>query len=102
MSFDGQIVDCYLDGKLIVSQQLTGFMTATCGGTATLPATMSISYGQFDAYIAQFQRINSASAPADVTKLYAYKPKTLLNLPSYGLNLQLLNNNAQVNSFKIL
>ena len=61
VSVDNKIVDTYLDGKLITSQQLNGIPTVSAG---------DIYLGKFDAYMANFQNWNSAMDPQTAWKTY--------------------------------
>ena len=61
VSVDNKIVDTYLDGKLITSQQLNGIPTVSEG---------DIYLGKFDAYMANFQNWNSAMDPQTAWKTY--------------------------------
>jgi hypothetical protein len=61
VSVDNKIVDTYLDGKLITSQQLNGIPTVSEG---------NIYLGKFDAYMANFQNWNSAMDPQTAWKTY--------------------------------
>ena len=61
VSVDNKIVDTYLDGKLITSQQLNGTPYVSEG---------DIYLGKFDAYMANFQNWNSAMDPQTAWKTY--------------------------------
>ena len=61
VSVDNKIVDTYLDGKLITSQQLNGTPYVSKG---------DIYLGKFDAYMANFQNWNSAMDPQTAWKTY--------------------------------
>jgi len=61
VSVDNKIVDTYLDGKLITSQQLNGTPYVSAG---------DIYLGKFDAYMANFQNWNSAMDPQTAWKTY--------------------------------
>lgn len=61
VSVDNKIVDTYLDGKLITSQQLNGTPTVSKG---------DIYLGKFDAYLANFQNWKSAMDPQTAWKTY--------------------------------
>jgi len=61
VSVDNKIVDTYLDGKLITSQQLNGTPYVSEG---------NIYLGKFDAYMANFQNWNSAMDPQTAWKTY--------------------------------
>jgi hypothetical protein len=61
VSIDNKIVDTYLDGQLITSQQLNGTPTVSDG---------DIYLGKFDAYMANFQNWNSAMDPQTAWKTY--------------------------------
>ena len=62
VSVEGSVVDCYLDGKLVKSQQLN-FLPNMSGA-------YSISYGSFDAFLTKFSRIATPSDPQTVWNNY--------------------------------
>lgn len=62
VSVEGSVVDCYLDGKLVKSQNLRHLPNT--GGQ------YSISYGLFDAYMTLFSRIADPTDPQTVWNTY--------------------------------
>jgi hypothetical protein len=62
ISVDSNIVDCYLDGKLVSSTQLQNI--------PTIPATYSINFGTFDAYLTGFTYSNKPLNPQQVWSNY--------------------------------
>ena len=62
VSVEGTVVDCYLDGKLVKSVQLSAL--------PKLDNTYSISYGVFDAFMTKFYRIAKATDPQTAWNQY--------------------------------
>jgi hypothetical protein len=62
VSVEGSVVDCYLDGKLVKSQQFNYL--------PDMKATYSISYGMFDAFLTRFSRISTPRDPQSVWTSY--------------------------------
>lgn len=95
VSVDNRIVDTYLDGKLITSQQLIGTPTVTEGG---------IYMGNFDAYLANFQNWKSAIDPQTAWKNYmSGNGGTAINnmFKSYGLDFSLKKDNVEQYKFSV-
>ena len=89
VSADNRIVDTYLDGKLITSQQLNGTATVTEG---------DIYLGKFDAYLANFQNWKTAMDPQTAWKTYmSGNGGTAINnmFKSYGLDFSLKKDNVE-------
>jgi hypothetical protein len=62
VSVDSQIVDCYLDGKLLTSTQLPGI--------PAISDTYTISFGKFDAYLTGFKYTSTPLNPQQVWSNY--------------------------------
>ena len=121
VSVDGQFVDCYLDGKLVVSNRLylkigstntfnypavppdTTGSTAQVGSTGSA-ITLGNASGGFDAYIAKFNRWTSALDPQSVWNAYMEgNGQTTSNpISGYGVNLSILKNNIQQSTYSLL
>ena len=89
VSVDNQIVDTYLDGKLITSQQLNGTPNVSEG---------DIYLGKFDAYLANFQNWKSAMDPQTAWKTYmSGNGGTAISkmFKSYGIDFSLKKDNVE-------
>ena len=89
VSVDNKIVDTYLDGKLITSQQLNGTPTVSEG---------DIYLGKFDAYLANFQYWKSAMDPQTAWKTYmSGNGGTAISkmFKSYGVDFSLKKDNVE-------
>jgi hypothetical protein len=79
ISVEGSVVDCYLDGKLIKSQQLQYL--------PDMSGKYTIGYGKFDAFLTKFQRIASPTDPQTVWNNYmAGNGFANNNSPAYGFS----------------
>ena len=96
VSVNTNIVDCYLDGKLVTSTQLTGVPIISCSNYSP-----NINYGTgSDIYLSNFQRWITATDPATAMSYYGYKPATSA-LSTYGVNLRLIKDNVEQTAIKI-
>ena len=86
----GNIVDCYINGKLVKSFYTTNVVTP--GG--------DINFGILNANIAQFSRLPNASDPQTVWNEYL-KGNGIANSKSYGMNMALTQNNIARNTWVI-
>ena len=89
VSVDNKIVDTYLDGKLITSQQLNKTPTVSKG---------DIYLGKFDAYLANFQNWKSAMDPQTAWKTYmSGNGGTAISkmFKSYGIDFSLKKDNVE-------
>jgi len=93
-SVDSNIVDVYIDGKLIRSQKVDGIKPPT--------KSCSITYGTFDAYITKFERTDSPSDPETVWNKYmagnggSYFTSLF---SSYGANITLTKDSLDLRKF---
>lgn len=79
ISVEGSVVDCYLDGKLIKSQQLQ-FLPDMAG-------LYDIKYGKFDAFLTKFKRVATPTDPQTVWNNYmAGNGFANNNSPAYGFS----------------
>jgi hypothetical protein len=100
VSVDTRFVDCYLDGKLIVSNQLTAIPLSPSDATAG----NGIKLGTFDARIAKLMRYTNALDPQTVWNNYlqgnGQTSTSVLN--GYGLNLTVLQNNVAQGTYSLM
>ena len=117
ISVDNQFIDCYLDGKLVASNQLTIKKT---DGTFAIPATpldikdnavflgnSDATYGaftSFDAYVTKFNRWTSAVDPQTAWNAYmeGNGKGSASVLGDYGINMTILQNNVQQGTYSLL
>jgi hypothetical protein len=78
VSVNDAIIDCYLDGKLVKSQQLTHLPDMT--------GTYIIEYGRFDAFLTKFSRISKPTDPQTVWNSYMDGNGFSNYGPSYGFS----------------
>jgi hypothetical protein len=76
VSVNDAIIDCYLDGKLVKSQQLQ-YLPDMAGD-------YGINYGQFDAFLTKFSRISTPTDPQTVWNSYMAGNGFSNYGPSYG------------------
>lgn len=86
----GNIVDCYINGKLVKS-----FYTTT-----VVQPDGDINFGILNANIAQFSRLPNASDPQTIWNEYL-KGNGIANSKSYGMNMALTQNNIARNTWVI-
>jgi hypothetical protein len=93
VSVEGPIVDCYLDGKLVKSQQLTYL--------PKMDGSYTINYGVFDAYLTKFLRIATSTDPQTVWNNYLAGNGFSSNSgPAYGFSFVLTKDQAPVAQYK--
>ena len=111
ISVNANIVDCYIDGKLVTSQQLnsgsgmsptttiaTNFSTASSSGAGG----WNINFGVGpDIYISNFKRTAVSSDPATVATNYSVKPSGSKTATSYSGILQINKNNQPVSTINL-
>jgi len=79
VSVEGPVVDCYLDGKLVKSQQLQYL--------PNMAGDYSIKYGNFDAFLTKFTRISKPTDPQMAWNDYmAGNGFAATTGPSYGFS----------------
>jgi len=97
VSADGQIIDCYLDGKLVTSQKLTG-------APQTPQTTAPVNLGSgWDAYVAGFQNWSGPVGPHEVWNAYVQGNGSALAqmLGNYGMTLTVSKNNVDQSKYTI-
>uniref|UniRef100_A0A6C0ET39 LamG-like jellyroll fold domain-containing protein n=1 Tax=viral metagenome TaxID=1070528 RepID=A0A6C0ET39_9ZZZZ len=95
ISADNKIIDCYIDGKLVTSQQLQNQPTFS---------DTDIYVGSFNAHLAKFQRITSPMDPQTAWSNYmsGNGGNTLSKMfSSYGLDVTFKKDNVQQQTFSI-
>jgi hypothetical protein len=86
ISVDSNVVDCYLDGKLVVSKQMTNIQQ--------IPSKYSINFGNFDAFLTGFEYISTALNPQEVWNKYMAGNGYAGG--KYGVNLSITKDDAVV------
>jgi hypothetical protein len=86
----GNIVDCYINGKLVKSFYTSSVVTPKG----------DINFGILNANISQFSRLPNASDPQTVWNEYL-KGNGIANSKSYGMNMALTQNNIAKNTWVI-
>ena len=109
VSIDTQYADCYLDGKLVVSRSLLTGSTMPAippdSSTAmTLGTNPNSSWTPLDISIMSFNRWTGPVDPQTAWNSYMEKSGTgslTSAASSYGINLNILNNNVLQSSYKL-
>jgi hypothetical protein len=78
VSVNDAIIDCYLDGKLVKSQQLQYL--------PNMDGDYVINYGQFDAFLTKFYRFSTPTDPQTVWNSYMAGNGFSSYGPSYGFS----------------
>lgn len=86
ISVDSQTADCYLDGKLVASRQMTSI--------PSIPASYAITFGTFDAYLTGFKYTDKPLNPQQVWS--SYMAGNGYAGGKYGVNLALTKDSAVV------
>lgn len=115
VSIDNTFLDCYLDGKLVVSNQINGPVqppdttstsiiqsSTTTGVPIYLGNSGQTIKAAFNAYISNFQRWTTAIDPQTVWNSYLSGNGRSQTFSTYGINLDILQNNVLTNQYKIL
>lgn len=125
ISMDGPFLDAYLDGKLVVSNNLQNngiipkippdAVATTLTGVPTSGAGQNIYVGSggtgpsaiannrpWDAYAAKFQRWTSALAPNEVWSAYLGGNGLSASTTSYGVNMSVLKNNITQGTYQLI
>jgi hypothetical protein len=92
ISIDGPVVDCYLDGKLVKSQQITDL--------PNMSGLYDISCGKFDAYITSLSRDSAASDPQTVWNNYMTGNGYTSFSSNYGFAVSVTKDNKEVATYK--
>jgi hypothetical protein len=104
INVDGQFVDCYLDGKLVVSTKLSN-VAKTPGDSLAKPVVLGNATGGFDAFVAGFQNWANPVGPQEVWNTYMAGSQSGYSLSklfgSYNVDISLLKDNVQQTKFSI-
>jgi hypothetical protein len=101
VSVNANIVDCYIDGKLVLSFQTNGIPNPSISCSSASNA-WGIQFGtNMDIYISGFTRTTSATDPATAQAGYSSKPAGAKNWTSYSANLQINQNNQLLTNLKL-
>jgi hypothetical protein len=100
INVNSPFVDCYLDGKLVMSQKTSGFTPPSETDTSL---KVDIGLNKLDVYLSNIQRISSGVNPKDVWSTYisTSNPTSMGPLPSYNVQLSLLKDGAINNSMTL-
>ena len=103
VNVDGEFVDFYLDGKLVLSIKLDG-VAKTPGDTTTAPVILGNATGSFDAFIAGFQNWSTPIGPQDAWNAYmsgngTFTMKQIFG--TYGVDISLIKDNVEQTKFSI-
>jgi len=106
VNVDGQFVDCYLDGKLVISTKLASVAkTPGDSGETGAPVVLGNTGGGFDAFVAGFQNWATPVGPQEVWNAYMAGSQSGYSLSklfgSYNVDISLLKNNVQQTKFSI-
>lgn len=101
VSVNTNVVDCYINGKLVISQltQKSGIQT---------PSFKSAYFGNgpeagWDAQMRNFKRYTTTMNPQDVWSNYlSQSPNTFMALSTYGVQVDLLKNGSVANTFTLV
>jgi len=102
ISVNANIVDCYIDGKLVTSQQLNG-MTPNSSIAANISTVKwDINFGKgSDIYLSNFKRTADSTDPASVANNYRVKPSGSKTGTDYSAVLQINKNNQPLSSINL-
>jgi len=92
VSVENSVVDCYLDGKLVKSQQLQYL--------PDMSGDYTIGYGVFDAYLTKFTRIASPTDPQTAWNSYLTGNGFSSNGPAYGFSFVLTKDQAPIAKYQ--
>lgn len=97
ISADGQIMDCYMDGKLVTSTKLTN--APQTPGTSV---GVNLGFG-WDAYVAGFQNWNGPVGPQEVWNTYMQGNGSALSqyFGNYGMTLVVSKNNVDQSKYTV-
>jgi len=100
VSVNSNVVDCYLNGKLVISQLIQQ------QGSIVTPSFSNIYLGNgsgpgWDAQLSNFKRYTTALTPQIVWSNYLSQAPNTLTLTSYGLQVDLTQNGSVTNTFKL-
>ena len=88
VSVDNQVVDCYLDGKMVKSTQLLSMPNVS--------NSYDINFGVCDAYVVKFQRVPTPTDPQTVWNDYLSGNGYSSSISSYGLSVAITKDNTPI------
>lgn len=99
VSADGQIIDCYMDGKLVTSTKLTEAPQAPSDST-TAPVNLGTGW---DCYVAGFQNWSGPVGPQEVWNAYMQGNGSALTqyFGNYGMTLSVTKNNMEQSKYTV-
>jgi len=101
VSVNVNIVDCYIDGKLVLSFQTNGMPNPSIS-CSSVSNVWGINFGRnLDIYISGFTRTLTATDPATAMYGYSKIPPGAKQSTSYSANLIINKNNQLINSIPI-
>jgi hypothetical protein len=100
ISVNSNVVDCYLNGKLVISQLIQQ------QGSIVTPSFSNIYLGNgsgpgWDAQLSNFKRYTTALTPQIVWSNYLSQAPNSFFLSSYGLQVDLTQNGSVTNTYKL-
>ena len=93
VSVDGNLVDTYLDGKLVKSQQFQGIPEVPSG---------NLESNKFNAYVARFKRWSHPINPQTVYDEYMKGNGQGSMIGAYGVDVSVLKDNIEQRKFSLL
>jgi len=93
VSVDGNLVDTYLDGKLVKSQQFQGIPEVPSG---------NLESNRFNAYVARFKRWSHPINPQTVYDEYMKGNGQGSMIGAYGVDVSVLKDNIEQRKFSLL
>jgi hypothetical protein len=101
ISVNANVVDCYLDGKLVISYQTNGYPNPSIS-CSQKTNNWGINFGNgSDIYISGFTRTATATDPATAMSGYAVKPPGAKSSTAYSANLQINQNNQLLTNLRL-
>jgi hypothetical protein len=100
VSVNTNVVDCYLNGKLVISQLIQQ------QGSIVTPSFSNIYLGNgsgpgWDAQLSNFKRYTTALTPQQVWSNYLSQAPNTFSMTSYGLKVDLTQNGSVTSSFTL-
>lgn len=106
VSVDNDIVDAYIDGKMVRSQRtstvaVTESSGTTPGSTTATPTSSTVTCGKMDAYITRFKRWTHPLNPQTVYDQYMKGNGRTGIMPAYGVDVAVFKDNLEHAKFKL-
>jgi hypothetical protein len=100
VNVNNPFIDCYLDGKLVMSQKTSGITAPSPSDTSL---KIDIGMNKLDVYLSNIQRLTSVVNPKDVWTTYmsTSNPTSIGPLASYNVQLSLLKDGAVNNTMSL-